>query len=74
MPRLGGIEATRQIRAREEKLQQSRKSYIIALSGGDEDELAEARDAGANQFFRKPVSIATLDAFLSGFRQQFESH
>lgn len=61
MPKLSGIEATKQIRL------ESSDVPIVGLSTLDQgDVIDRIIDAGANSFVRKPFSIADLDKVMKG--------
>jgi CheY-like chemotaxis protein len=58
MPKLNGLDATRQIRARP----WGGEPFIIALTGwGQESDRARSREAGCNAHLVKPISIDQLE-------------
>ena len=67
MPEMDGFEATRQIRAREQRSHWGARppTYIIALTA---DSLHDARDkclaAGMNDYIKKPVQLTELEAAM----------
>ncbi|MST00174.1 MAG: PAS domain S-box protein [Pedosphaera sp.] len=71
MPELDGFDATRQIRAREQAGHwgSRRPIYIVALTA---DSLHDARDkclaAGMNDYIKKPVQLAELEAAMQRAR------
>lgn len=68
MPRLDGIEATRQIRALEAG-QQGRRTPILALTANTLAEDREACfDAGMDGFLIKPLDVEKLTAALAGLK------
>lgn len=65
MPRMGGLEATRQIRAQE----WGRDMLIIALTGwGQEQDRERSRDAGCDAHLVKPVDLDALEKLLGAGR------
>jgi len=65
MPRLGGLEAARRIRA----LPQGEHVRIVALTGwGQEADRQRTRDAGMDHHLIKPVSLDALQTVLRGLR------
>jgi PAS domain S-box-containing protein len=63
MPRLNGLEATRQIRAQP----WGKGMTIIALTGwGQEGDKERSREAGCDAHLVKPVSLPVLEALLAG--------
>ncbi|KAK7549260.1 hypothetical protein IWX49DRAFT_500781 [Phyllosticta citricarpa] len=69
MPKCDGIEATRKIRALERDWMLA-PAVIFIITGQDSPEdKFNSKDAGANDFFVKPMSIKTLDG---GIGQYFE--
>jgi CheY-like chemotaxis protein len=65
MPRLGGLEAARRIRA----LPRGKQVLIVALTGwGQEADRQRTRDAGMDHHLVKPVSLDALQAVLRGLR------
>lgn len=68
MPVCGGIEATQQIRALE-KTNNWRKSFLFVMTGQDSPaDRKAAEEAGADEYFVKPVVIKQLDRVV---RQYF---
>jgi CheY-like chemotaxis protein len=66
MPRLNGLEATRQIREQE----WGREFIIIALTGwGQDNDRERSREAGCDGHLVKPVNLADLEAVLSQIRK-----
>jgi CheY-like chemotaxis protein len=66
MPRMDGLEATRQIRAHEIR-NNLPKVTIIALTGVADTEIQqEANSSGINLFLIKPVRLADLEVILKG--------
>lgn len=57
MPRMNGIELTRQVRAR---TQGSAYIPILLITAQEHSDVAEGLDAGADDFIRKPVEVAEL--------------
>lgn len=65
MPRMGGLDATRQIRSRP----WGREPIIIALTGwGRDDDRDRSRAAGCDGHLVKPVSVAELEELLVQLR------
>jgi DNA-binding NarL/FixJ family response regulator len=60
MPRLGGIDATRELIDRDPAL------LVVVLTGGDEDREEDAIAAGARAYVRKSSDIAGLASLLVG--------
>jgi len=66
MPRMDGLEATRQIRAHEMR-NNLPKVTIIALTGVADSEIQqEANSSGINLFLIKPLRLADLEVVLKG--------
>lgn len=54
MPRIGGFEVLRRIR---DDVRTSRIPVVILTSSGEEEDIADAFDLGANSYIRKPVDF-----------------
>lgn len=70
MPVLDGISAVHQIRQFEVEQNLSR-CIVAALTGGGELEGRDITAAGFDQFFKKPVSMKTLSAFLTQLQHRW---
>jgi CheY-like chemotaxis protein len=67
MPRMDGLEATREIRRRE-KLGSHAETPIIALTANaSEEERRRSLDAGMNDFLAKPVKTEQIAAVLARY-------
>ena len=68
MPTMNGVQATRDIRAFEQKYPERRKQFIICVTGeidGDEDELLqEIEGCGMDGLMIKPFTVQGLDEVL----------
>ena len=64
MPRMGGLEATRRIRA---EPRWERLPIICLTAGVMDDERSEALSAGMNAFIEKPIEMATLVSTIGQF-------
>ena len=66
MPILGGIEATKKIRAFEEEIVPENHAYIVALTAS---ELSETKEecflAGMNEFLEKPLQKKVLQGIIN---------
>jgi CheY-like chemotaxis protein len=73
MPICGGIEATQQIRALEES-KNWRKSFLFVMTGQDSPaDRDAAEEAGADEYFVKPVIIKQLDRVITQYFPAFGS-
>jgi CheY-like chemotaxis protein len=63
MPVLGGLEATRRIKAHT----RTRDCLVIAVTAEGTDRIGEARAAGCDAYFSKPFNAFLLDAILRAF-------
>lgn len=71
MPVCGGIEATQQIRALEKK-HQWRKSFLFVMTGQDSTaDRKAAEQAGADEYFVKPVVMKQLDRVVKQYFPAF---
>jgi CheY-like chemotaxis protein len=71
MPVCGGIEATQQIRALEKKYQW-RKSFLFVMTGQDSTaDRKAAEQAGADEYFVKPVVMKQLDRVVKQYFPAF---
>ena len=63
LPKISGLEVLKEIRATERT---KRLPVVILTSSGEERDLIEGYDLGANSYIRKPVDF---DEFIDGVRQ-----
>jgi two-component system response regulator len=63
LPKVSGLEVLKEIRTRERT---RRMPVVILTSSGEERDLIEGYDLGANSYIRKPVDF---DEFMEGVRQ-----
>lgn len=63
LPKVSGLEVLKEIRASERT---RRMPVVILTSSGEERDLIEGYDLGANSYIRKPVDF---DEFIDGVRQ-----
>ena len=63
LPKVSGLEVLKEIRAKERT---RRMPVVILTSSGEERDLIEGYDLGANSYIRKPVDF---DEFIDGVRQ-----
>jgi CheY-like chemotaxis protein len=72
MPICGGIEATQQIRALEQR-HKWKKSFLFVMTGQDSPaDRKAAEEAGADEYFVKPVVPKQLDRVLKQYFPAFD--
>lgn len=66
MPVLGGIDATRKIRAYEKQIDLKNQVYIVALTASElSEKKEECFEAGMNEFLEKPLQKKILQGIIN---------
>jgi CheY-like chemotaxis protein len=71
MPLCDGLEATRQIRVLEKEKNWGISALFIVTGQDNPDDRASAVDAGAQEFFVKPLSLKELDRHMKQYFPAF---